>query len=104
MERTATTPSESFYIVYENTTAVTIDTSGTKKVFVRIPKVNINDPAYNSTSQNIAVIETGDDYPTEDYIPLASITAGVITDARVFIKLKKAVLDLLALTQDIETS
>lgn len=48
--RTAVTPNEVFYIVYENTEAVTIDTSGDKKVFVKIPKANLNDPGYNQAS------------------------------------------------------
>lgn len=87
--RTSVTPNEVFYILFENTSAVTIDTTWTKKVFIKIPKANVNDPWYNQASGvNIATIQTDTDYPAEDYIPLASITAGVITDAREFVKIK----------------
>lgn len=90
--RTSVTPNETFYIQYENTSAVTIDTSWDKKVFIAIPKANINDSWYNgATWEGIAIIQTGASYPTEDYIPLASITGGVITDERDTIRVKQSI-------------
>lgn len=99
--RTSVSPNDVFYIVFENTSAVTIDTSGTKKVFVRIPKINVNDPWYNLENIEIAKIETDTVYPvSDDYIPLASITGWVITDARSFVKLKGRYVDWILTTKE----
>lgn len=82
--RTSTTPNEDLWVVFENTAAVTIDTSGTKKVWIAITQANINDGSLNvdPTGASIGAIATGAAYPAGNYIPLASITGGVITDAR----------------------
>ncbi len=67
------------------TAATVIDTSGTKKVYITIPQANINDPTQNTDvhGEGIATISTDTSYPSSNYIPLASITSGVITDERV---------------------
>lgn len=82
--RTSTTPNETVWVVFENTSAVTIDTSGTKKVYIEVTQANINDGTLNidPTGVGIATIKTGASYPSSNYIPLASITGGVITDDR----------------------
>ena len=82
--RTSATPNEDLWVVFENTTAVTINTSGTTKVWVQIPQANINDGTLNTNSDgtNIGSIQTGASYPSSNYVPLASVTSGVITDAR----------------------
>ncbi len=82
--RTSTTPNEDIWVVFENTSAVTIDTSGTKKVWVGVDQTRINDGSLNTdiTGAGIATIQTGANYPAGNYIPLAVITAGSIADAR----------------------
>lgn len=81
--RNATTPSEDILVKYENTTAVSIDTSGDKKVWVEINQDNVNDPGLNvADGTGVGSIQTGASFPSSNYIPLASITAGTITDLR----------------------
>lgn len=81
--RTSTTPNEDVWVVFENTTAVTIDTSGTKKVWVEITQANINDGSANALGgTGIGAITTGANYPAGNYIPLAVITGGSIVDDR----------------------
>lgn len=87
--RTATTPTEEILVKLEITANEVIDTSGTKKVWLEINQNNINDPGLNDVNGTTAgSIKTGASYPASNYIPLASITGGVITDDRVFVRLK----------------
>jgi len=69
-----------------------IDTSGTKKVWIAIDPQYIEDGtlATNGLGMGIATIQTGASYPADDsyYIPLASITSGVITDERPMLSMK----------------
>lgn len=73
-----------FYATYMNTAAVSIDTTGTKKVFVAIAQSKIDDgSANNADGTGIATIQTAASYPaTGAYVPLASISSSVITDER----------------------
>lgn len=73
-----------FFATYMNTAALTIDTTGTKKVFVAIAQTKIDDgSANNADGTGIATIQTAASYPsTGAYVPLASIISGVITDER----------------------
>ena len=88
--RTSTTPNETVWVVFENTTATTIDTSGTKKVYIEVLQTRINDGTLNTDQwwTGIATITTGASYPAWNYIPLASITWWVITDERPTTKIK----------------
>lgn len=71
---------------YENTEAVVIVTTGTKKVWIGVDQSKLDDGSANALDgSGIASIQTGASYPSSNYIPLASITGGVITDARVFV-------------------
>jgi hypothetical protein len=90
--RTAITPNEEILVRVEITEAETIDTSGTKKVWLEINQNNINDPALNDANGTTAgSIQTGASYPASNYIPLADIVGGVITDDRTFINPKEDV-------------
>lgn len=82
--RTSTTPNGVVWAVFENTAAVTIDTTGTKKVWVGINQANIDDATQNidANGLNIGSIQTGAAYPASNFVPLASIVGGVITDER----------------------
>lgn len=72
---------------YTNTASVAVTTTGTINVWIGISQAVINNGSTNALDgSGIATIQTGASYPvTGAYIPLASITGGVITDARVFI-------------------
>lgn len=76
------------FIYVELETDLTIDTSWTKKVWIEIDQAKIDDGStLNEDWTGIAVVNTGASYPASNYIPLASITAGVITDDRVWLKI-----------------
>lgn len=87
--RTSTTPNEEVLVKFEITANEVIDTSGTKKVWIEILQDNINDAGLNDANGTIAwEIKTGASYPSTNFIALADIVSGVITDDRSFIKLK----------------
>lgn len=78
-----------FPVLFENTEEHIIDTSWDKKIFIEISQSNINDGSNNSSNwTGIWEIKTAVNYPGSNFIKLASITAGVITDERVFVNLK----------------
>lgn len=85
-----TSNGQTWLITYHNTSLVTIDTSGTKKVWIEVTQAKIdNGVSNNEDGTGIAFINTGASYPwSGSYIPLASIASGVITDDRVFISMK----------------
>lgn len=83
------TNGQQIMVHYQNTAAVTIDTTGTKKIWVGISQSVVDDGSSNAVDgTNIATIQVGDTYPSANYLPLASITDGVITDERSLISLK----------------
>ena len=70
---------------FENSADVNITTTGTKKVFIKIDQTKLDDGSTNAVDgSGIASIQTDTVYPSSNYVPLASITGGVITDERVF--------------------
>lgn len=77
------------YILVHLTANETIDTSGTKKVWIQLTQTHIDDSTLvNENQDNVATIETGASYPASwEYIKLASITSGTITDERVMLAL-----------------
>ena len=71
---------------FNNTEVVNITTTGTKKVYVLVDQAKLDDGSSNALDGSwIASIQTGASYPSGNYIPLASITGGTITDAREFV-------------------
>lgn len=86
------TNGQEIIVHYVNTAAFTIDTSGTKKVWIWLDQSDIDNGSWNALDgTGIATIQTWASYPAGNYIPLASITGGTITDERVLIT-KKAIL------------
>jgi hypothetical protein len=81
-----------FFVLFELSSDLVIDTSGTKKVFISIPQANIDNSALNTEQDGtgVASVQTAASYPADNYIPLASITSGVITDERVMATLKES--------------
>lgn len=51
----------------------------------------VNDPSLNTLADGtgIATIETGVAYPASNYVPLAGIVAGVISDERTYAKISE---------------
>ena len=91
-KRTSVTPNQKFGVHIEIVANETIDTAGTKKVWIALDPQYINDGtlATNSNGVWIGTIQTGSAYPTDSayYLPLASISSWTITDDRVMISLK----------------
>ena len=91
-KRTSVTPNHKFGVHIEVTANEIIDTTWTKKVWIELDPQYVNDGtlATNPTWTQLAKINTGASYPADSayYIPLASITGGVITDARELITIK----------------
>lgn len=66
-----------------------VDTTGTKKVWIEVPQAKLDDGSLNNEDgTDIATISTGASYPAGNYIPLASITGGTITDERTKVTVK----------------
>ncbi len=77
------TNGQKIMVDYNNTSAVTIDTTGTKKVWIGISQSVVDDGSGNALDgTGIATIQTGASYPSANYIPLATIVSGAITDDR----------------------
>jgi hypothetical protein len=87
--RTAITPNEDILVLVTLTASEVIDTTGTKKFWIVIDQNNINDPALNDVNGTLAgKIDSGASYPAGNYIPLADVVGGVITDEREVATLK----------------
>lgn len=74
---------------FENTDAFPIATTGTLKIYVLVDQAKIDDGTANAPDgTGIATIASGASYPAGNFIPLASVTSGVITDERATISLR----------------
>lgn len=74
---------------FENTAEFPIATTGTTKIYVLVDQAKIDDGTANSPDgTGIATIASGTSYPDGNFIPLASVTGGVITDERATISLR----------------
>ncbi len=72
VERTATTPSETFYVLFENTTTKTIVTWNNKYIVIEVNQAKINDWSWNEEDWTwIWEIKVVDSLPTWNYIELA---------------------------------
>lgn len=78
---------EKIMVHFTNTENLTISTSGTKKVFIEIHQSNIDDGSQNNTDgTGIGEIKTASSYPAKNFLPLASISNGTITNERKTVK------------------
>lgn len=73
-----------FLLAVHNTSAVSITTTGTTKVWLAIDQAKIDDNSAGAADgTGVASIQTGASYPwSGSFIKLASITSGTITDER----------------------
>lgn len=76
-------------VFFENTANVVMDLTGTKKLYILVNQAKLDDGSSNALDgTGVASIATGASYPASNYIPIASVTGGVITDAREFLSTK----------------
>ncbi len=80
---------ETFPVLFQNTADLVIDTTWTKKVFIELNQANIDDWINNNSNWTwIWEIKTASNYPSNNFIKLASIDSWVITDERDQVLLK----------------
>lgn len=73
-------------VYFQNTSPLNIDTSGNKKIFIEIKQENIDNGIINAEDGSyIGVIKSAASYPAKNFVSLASVTGGTITDERKFI-------------------
>jgi len=83
-----------FFVLFENTEDVSIDTSTDGKIFIKINEANIVDgTANNEDGTWIWQIVKDTNFPTANYLPLAEIVWGSVNDLREFVKLDEKVLE-----------
>lgn len=105
--RTAVTPNEIFLIPIWVTANVTVDTSGNGWIIVRVDKDKVNDGSANSTDgTGIATVEKVTSLPVDDdYLILATLSGGAITDARTWARISEDILqDALYYDEDAQAS
>lgn len=74
---------------YENTAALVFDTTGTKKVFVLIDQEKIDNGSANAADgTGIGAVSSAADWPSANFVPLATIDSGVVTDAREYVRMR----------------
>lgn len=93
--RDAVTPNEIFLVPVWVTSAVSLSTSGNGWIIARIDKAKINDGSSNELDgTDIAYIEKVTSLPVSDpYEILATLSSGVITDARTWTEISHDVLN-----------
>lgn len=81
---------EQIMVHFQNTTEFVIDTTGTAHIVVEIAQENLDNGALNAEDgSNIGQIKRVSTLPTKNFIALASITNGAITDRRAKIEQKE---------------
>lgn len=74
---------EQIMVHFQNTTELVIDTTGTTHIIVEIAQENLDNGALNAEDgSNIGQIKRVSALPTKNFITLASIANGTITDSR----------------------
>lgn len=83
---------EQIMVHFQNTTELVIDTTGMAHIVVEIAQENLDNGALNAEDgSNIGQIKRVSALPTKNFIALASITNGAITDRRDKIEQKETV-------------
>jgi len=93
VSRTTVTPIETFKIPVVIGTVQTVSTTGTGYIVVKIDptKINNNGITISENGDNLATVEFVETLPTSNYLTLASVASGVITDLRSFVKISNGV-------------
>ena len=83
---------EKIMVHFQNTTELTIDTTGTAHIVIEIAQENLDNGALNAEDgSNIGQIKRVSALPTKNFVALASISSGTITDRRDKIEQKETV-------------
>lgn len=84
--RTTVTPNETFLVPVEVTTDTVVDTSGDGYIIIRMDDDMINDGTIitEQDGSGIATLEKVASLPSSNYLLLATLSSGVITDARTY--------------------
>ncbi len=84
--RTTTTPNETFLVPVEVTANTVVDTSGNGYIIIRMDDDMINDGTLITAQDGsgIATLEKVASLPSSNYLLLATLSSGVITDARTY--------------------
>lgn len=95
-------------VAFENTANVPVDMSGTKKVYILVDQAKIDDGEANAEDgTGVASIQTGANWPSDNFVPLYSIASGVVTNAMTYASINSTTLsksDLTQLIQNITTT
>ena len=92
--RTSVTPNETFLIPVSVNAATAVSTAGTGWIIIKISQVKINDGSSNATDgTGVATIENVAVLPADPYLILATLSGGVITDARTYSQVQSNILD-----------
>lgn len=76
-------------VFFENTANVGVDLTGTKKVYVLVNQTKLDNGSSNAEDgTGVASIQTGASWPSGNFIKIADVSSGTITDARQWIKSK----------------
>lgn len=77
---------EKVMVFFENTANVSVDLTGTKKVYILVDQGKLDDGSSNAEDgTGVASIQTGASWPSWSYIKVASTVSGTITDERIFL-------------------
>ena len=111
------TPSQDFYIVFENTISEILTIWNNKKIFIEITQANINTPASNTNADGTWIweIKIADSYPSANFIKLGEtdwswlLSIAIIEQVAILNDIISQsdlikFADLGSLTQDIETT
>ena len=94
--RTSVTPNEIFLVPVLVDVAETIDTSGDGYIIIELDQAKINDGSANSLDgTGIATVKKVSSLPSANFLELASLASGVITDTResLYIDISKMIAD-----------
>jgi len=96
---------DTFYCYVENTAEITVDVTWTKKVWLELKQANIDDGTLNAPDGSWVVeLKTGASYPASNFLKIAGIVSGVVTDERESLAILWSILNLTSLIQNIITS
>lgn len=90
--RTSVSPNETFLIPILITAPITVDTSGTGYVIVRLDNTKLNAENAGADGTDLVVVEAVTSLPSSNYVILATLSGGSITDARTYSELSEYIL------------
>lgn len=69
--------------------AISVDTTGTKKIYLEIDQSLLDDgSSMESDHTGVVSVQTAGSYPADNFLKIADVTSGVVTDEREFSRVK----------------